>query len=106
MNKCCVVYTKYEEEMATLNDIDNNIEINKVFMNNNSMLYAQIFLKNELEFQCDRIIYPNGKIWQRADKEELEWVAKLKEDDKKLSAEVYCDNTLMYIMYITETEVL
>lgn len=107
MNRCYVVYTKYEKDMILLNNLENEIEINKVFINQNVTLYAQSYVKSELQFQCDRIIFPNGKIWQRADKKEkIEWVAKLKEKEQCLIAEVYYNNELQYTIYIVETEVM
>lgn len=103
MNKCYVVYTKYEQDMVDLNDLKDNIQIEKVF-NKSSINYATMYVKNELEFQCDKIIYPNGNIWQKVN-DKCSWVAKLKETSTCLLAEVYYNDELQYAIYVKETEV-
>ena len=99
MNKCCVVYTDYQEDAMILNNLQHNVVIDRVFMNEDM---AMSYVKSELELQCDKIIHLNEEpITQNA-----EWVAVLKKEEDILFAEVYYNNDWQYTIYIKETEVI
>lgn len=101
--KVYVAYEVREKDYVVLNNLQVDFDCVKVFDNE---LKAKAWLMSELEFQCDEIEI-NGKVeFEKAEinQDDL-WLAKVKEEENKISVEVrYCDEW-QYDIILKEMEV-
>lgn len=101
MEKVYVIYEVREEDYVLINNLQVHYDCIKVFKEENK---AKIWLKNELELQCD-IIKLNGKIIydnsNNADEEEL-WVANIEEKDNLIEVNIYYSEEWQNTIYLKE----